>query len=208
VKSTEHAPATIVLVRHGETDWNAEGRCQGTADVPLNARGVDQVVRLAERLGGMSIHAAYTSPLRRARDTAERIIAGRDIVTTVIPAFAELAYGRYTGTVQGDWPREDALRWTQTPWDVEFDGGESLQSVHARAVPEWERIMAAHRGQTVLVSGHGHLNRVLLLHSTGRPLTDFWNLEQANGDAVVVRGNTCYSLTSYLAQGAPEEVSA
>jgi broad specificity phosphatase PhoE len=208
VTSIEPVPATIILVRHGETDWNAEGRCQGTSDIPLNARGVEQIAQLARRLGAVHLDAAYTSPLGRARDTADRILAERDITATVVPELTELAYGERTGSVPAHWPHDLAQRWAQSPWDVEFEGGESLEMVRARAVPRWDRIVAEHSGRTVLVSAHGHLNRVLILHSTGRPFTDFWNLVQDNGDAVILRGSSAVSLTSYLTESSPEEINA
>ena len=176
-------PTRIYLVRHGETHWNARGLHQGTADVSLSARGVAQVGALAARLRQVAFDAAYSSALQRARDTAACILAGRDVTLATDPALGELAYGAWQGKSRDAWQRDDpavVARWDAAPWSVTFPGGESLDDVHRRVVPAWERIVAAHRGQCVLVSAHGHVNRVLLIHALRLPRDGFWTIAQPN----------------------------
>lgn len=181
------ATTAIYLVRHGETEWNAEGRCQGTTDIPMNAAGFAQVRELARELEGVAFDAAYTSPLTRTRDTAEAILRRRGLRAMPVPELVELSYGDLQGTRSDAW--DDALRtaWSSEPWSVVFPNGESLGMVRDRAVPVLEQIVAAHPGETVLISAHGHLNRVLMLHAHGRPDEDFWAVEQANASALVLR---------------------
>jgi broad specificity phosphatase PhoE len=179
----------VCLVRHGATDWNEEGRVQGRADVPLNARGVAEAQALGERLRTMAFDAAYTSTLRRARQTAEIILVGSGVVPVGVGALAELSYGAWQGTTHEEWRERDpeiAARWEQAPWTVAFPDGESLEQLHRRAVPVWEDIVQAHHGETVLVSAHGHLNRVLLLHLLDLPRERFWTVAQPNASCVLV----------------------
>jgi broad specificity phosphatase PhoE len=179
----------VCLVRHGATDWNEDGRVQGRADVPLNARGVAEAQALRERLRTVTFDAAYTSTLRRARETAEIILIGSGVVPVGVAALAELSYGAWQGTTREEWRERDpefAARWEQAPWTVAFSDGESLEQLHRRAVPIWDDIVQAHHGETVLVSAHGHLNRVLLLHLLDLPRERFWSIVQPNGSWVLV----------------------
>lgn len=181
----------VVLVRHGETDWNAAGVYQGWKDVPLNARGMSQALELGEQLTGISISAAYTSPLSRAVMTAELILGSgtRAVNTLSIAAIRELSYGDLEGLPpqqrRASWPQLEA-QWATDPWDVRFPEGESLDMLATRALPVWERLLTRHAGQTILLSGHGHLNRVILLHARSLPRSHFWTVEQGNGSATML----------------------
>lgn len=178
----KHA-TTLYLVRHGETPWNRRGLFQGTTDVPLSATGRAQAETLAAALRGVDFHAGYTSPLRRARETAERVLRGRGVPLVEVPGLRELSYGLWQG--RGMEPAGRCSpglewRWRHDPWRVRFPGGETLEEVRERAAAALERILHAHPGETVLVSGHGHLNRVLLIHALGWPRERFWEIEQPN----------------------------
>lgn len=179
----------VLLVRHGATRWNAEGRHQGRADVPLSAEGRAQAAALGALLRPLPVDAAYTSPLARARDTAAAVLAGRGVRAAAAPEFAELSYGARAGERRADWLAAEpafVARWDDEPWAVTFPGGESLGDVRRRAAPAWDQIVRAHRGDTVLLSAHGHLNRVLLIHALGLPPASFWALPQPNASCVVV----------------------
>lgn len=192
---------TLYLVRHGETDWNRLGLYQGTTDVPLNAAGVRQAERLGERLRGVAFDACYTSPLRRARDTAEAVVGGRALEPIELPELRELSYGLWQG--RGAFPRGRCnagleWRWRSDPWSVRFPGGEALAEVETRAAAALARIRHAHPDGTVLVCGHGHLNRVLLIHALGWARARFWEIEQPNG---------CCHLLRLRAEGATMETT-
>jgi broad specificity phosphatase PhoE len=179
----------VLLVRHGETAWNARDVWQGWQDVPLGARGRAQAEALARSLADIAVDAAYTSPLARARETASIVLAGRNVVPLAVPELRELSYGLLEGVApdarRAGWPDLDA-RWPADPWAVAFPGGESLDALAARVLPAWTRIVAAHPGETVLVSGHGHVNRVLLLHARRQPREAFWAVAQPNGVVTVL----------------------
>jgi len=133
---------TLLLVRHGETDWNAERRWQGHADVPLNERGRKQARQLADSLSGDAVDAIYASDLARARETAEILGArlGRPVV--VDPELREIDVGSREG-LTGE---EVGVR----EWD-----GESKEAHLDRTLRALARIVAGHPGSRVLVVAHG-----------------------------------------------------
>lgn len=179
----------VVLVRHGETDWNARGVYQGWRDVPLNGRGRSQARALATALAGVAIDAAYSSPLSRARETAEIALGARFVRACQVSAFRELSYGEWEGLApeerRAGWPLLEE-RWATDPWNVQFPGGESLATLAERVLPVWERLLAAHMGETVLLCGHGHLNRVIMLHARRLDRADFWAVAQPNGSVTTL----------------------
>lgn len=180
----------IWLIRHGETDWNVRGLYQGTTDVALNARGRAQARDLAARLAHVRFDAAYTSPLARARDTAACVLGDGGPPAVALPALREISYGLWQG--RGSLPRGRCnagleWRWRERPWSVRFPGGESLEDVAARAVPVARGIVAAHPAERVLLSGHGHLNRVLLIALLGWERDRFWRVEQPNAGCWRIR---------------------
>jgi broad specificity phosphatase PhoE len=147
----------LVLIRHGETDWNVEGRYQGQADPPLNARGLAQSYELAEQLKNHPLDLLYTSPLKRAAQTAE--IAAQLLG---IPLYIE---ARFMEIHQGDWQTRlraeiDELypalfrRWESEPWQVSPPNGETLYQVQARVSAAVEEIKQKHPHDQVGIVTH------------------------------------------------------
>lgn len=147
----------LVLIRHGETDWNVEGRYQGQADPPLNARGLAQSYQLAEQLKNHPLDLLYTSPLKRAAQTAE--IAAQLLG---IPLYME---ARFMEIHQGDWQTRlraeiDELypdlfrRWESEPWQVSPPNGETLYQVQARVIAGVEEIKQKHPRDQVGIVTH------------------------------------------------------
>jgi broad specificity phosphatase PhoE len=175
---------TIYLIRHGETDWNRHGIYQGNTDVPLNAAGRAQARALGAMLRGVDFDAGYTSPLRRARATAEAVLGGTGVPLVEAPELREMCYGLWQG--RGSRPAgrcSPGIEWRfrHDPWSVRIPGGETLHEVRARAARIWDRVVDAHWGDVVLLSGHGHFNRVLLIHVLGWEPGRFWQIQQTNG---------------------------
>lgn len=187
------SPTIIYLVRHGETEWNAAGRCQGRADADFTAAGRLQLRSLTAELANVTLDAAYTSPLPRAVRTAEAILEGRSLRARRVDELAELSYGSLQGSRFVDWPAPLHDTWRRDPWSVTFPDGESLAMAEARVLPAFETIVAAHPGETVLVSSHGHVNRLILGAHHARPHTDFWTIEQVNGCATRLECHSGYS---------------
>jgi len=175
----------ILLARHGETQWNVEGRCQGQGfDIPLSATGREQARLLGMRLAGQPLCRAVASPLLRARQTAELALGERAGLLTLDPGLMEIHHGRWegqlAGTIRAEYP--DLQRaWRETPEQVTLPGGESLAAVAARA---WPALAAACRGlgaeATVLLVAHDGVCRVLLCQVLGLPLARVWRFRQAS----------------------------
>ena len=150
----------LLLVRHGETDWNLQGRSQGHTDIPLNDNGIRQAKCLAERLRGIEITGAYCSDLVRARVTAETVLAGRDGMTAIVdPRLRELGLGVWEGLhateIASRYQRERE-EWVSSPSSFRISGGETLVEVQARMDSAFDAILSSHDEGTVLVVSHGY----------------------------------------------------
>ena len=172
---------TVILIRHGETDWNREGRYQGKIDVPLNERGRAQAIQLAEGLKAIPFDAAWSSQLSRARVTAEVALGDSGLEVREHKGLAEIDHGEWEGKlaaeVARDWP-EQVAAWRKTPETVQMPGGETVQIVQDRAVAAMKEIVAACAGQTVLVAAHDAVNKTLLCWAAQAPLSRFWAFKQ------------------------------
>lgn len=167
----------VLIVRHAETDWNAEGRWQGRRDVPLSDRGREQAQALARRFEGLSFGLVVASALSRARETAE-IVSGE--VPSLDPALVEISYGAWEGVrdveVHERWPELRRL-WGSAPDRLTLPEGESLADVEARAWPAFTGWIDATDGDVLCVL-HGGVNRILLARVMGLPLSSFWRVSQ------------------------------
>jgi probable phosphoglycerate mutase len=148
---------TLVLIRHGETDWNVEGRYQGQADPPLNARGLAQAHELAAKLRDVGLDVLYTSPLRRALQTARVVADALGLRLHVEPRLMEIHQGDWQGRLRDEiaarYP-ELFRRWLTEPWSVTPPGGESLSQVQARVYAALDDILARHPGQRIGLVTH------------------------------------------------------
>ncbi len=152
----------LILLRHGETEWNRELRFQGQVDVPLNATGHAQAQRLAQRLAGEPIDHLVSSDLSRARQTADpfarQVQASRGIGLDVDAALREQAFGRIDGMRVEDIKRDHAdvwAGWTQFQSDYVVPGGESTRQFHTRVMAALWQMVASHPGRTLAVVTHG-----------------------------------------------------
>ena len=147
---------TILLARHGETDWNREGRFQGHADPPLNETGRAQAAELAAELAGIRFAAVYSSPLRRALETAELVAATHGLDPVAIDALREVDVGSWQGLTRAEigvrFP-EQLSRWLD---DLQgWEDGESYEAMGRRVVSALLELAAAHEGERVLAVTHG-----------------------------------------------------
>jgi probable phosphoglycerate mutase len=147
---------TLLLARHGETDWNSERRWQGHTDRPLNERGREQARALAEELAGRTIDAVYSSDLLRARETAEIVAAELGLEVRVEGGLREVDVGSWSGLVHSDVEASDPdgfRRWQEG--GKGWERGESYEEMRARVVAAVIELAAAHPGETLLVVTHG-----------------------------------------------------
>ena len=173
----------LLLVRHGETDWNRSRRFQGRSDLPLNETGRDQARALAAALKDESFAAIYSSPLGRAMETA-RLIGG---FHPLVPIFAEeglveMDLGELEGMEGAHWAQHypDFRRaWLENPALVTMPGGESLREVQDRALTALGRITTLYPpGTTLLLCSHSFVNLTLLCHGLNLPLSRMRELRQ------------------------------
>jgi len=180
--------ARIVLVRHGETDYNREDRWQGSAsDVPLNERGREQARAVAAALVeafDRHVVAAHTSDLSRARETATILAARLGVPVREEPALRELSHGRWEGRTHAEvaelWPGDYAA-YEADPFEVRRGGGDSYADLEARLWPALERMARSHRGQRIVAVSHGGPIRLALSRILDRPLADRDALGVGNG---------------------------
>ncbi|MBA3395556.1 MAG: histidine phosphatase family protein [Deltaproteobacteria bacterium] len=184
----------ILLVRHGETSWNRDGRYQGRTDIPLSSDGEAQVRRLGVRLAHVAITAAISSPLSRARKTAEAILVGRDVTLELDSGLQEISHGAWEGQLSTDVEAAHAEMlgtWRSRPdRDVPAGpGAETLGQVEARAWPVIERVTRNLKdSDCLLVAAHDAVNRVLLCRVLGLPLTRVWAFRQSPATLNVLSG--------------------
>jgi broad specificity phosphatase PhoE len=147
---------TILLARHGETDWNREGRFQGWADPPLNRTGLDQAVELSVRLMAEELAAVYSSPLVRALETAEIVAASHGLEPVTVEALREVDVGSWSGLTRAEieerFPDEYA-RWLD--YEQGWQDGETYEAMSARVVAALLELATANDGARLLVVSHG-----------------------------------------------------
>ena len=189
----------ILLARHGETPWNAEGRYQGQIDIPLSPVGEAQARALGERLREVEISRAVASPLSRARRTAELALGeARAPLLALEPDVQEIAHGEWEGLLASEIGEKDPARlraWREEPDSVMMPGGESLRQVLDRS---WRGLARATEGlgedDTLLLVAHDAVNRVLLCRILGLPIGKLWTFRQAPTTLNLLEGADLESL--------------
>ena len=171
------------LVRHGETEWNAQERVQGQTDVPLSGVGREQAARTAQRLAGCGFGAVYASDLVRAQETARIIVARGSEPRPEVrhrPSLREIAYG----VLEGErWEEVRAftgeLRDSQGTYhdlDLKPEGGESFRELLERLAGFARELEASHQDSDALVVSHGGALRALAVGLLGLPPDAFWRM--------------------------------
>ena len=161
----------LILLRHGETDWNRELRFQGHVDVGLNAIGLEQARRLAHRLAREQAHALYASDLLRARQTAEPVARQLGLGALTDAALREQSFGLVDGMRVDDIKAQHPQAWES--WlrfneDFCMPEGETTRQFHARVMDAVQRIVAAHAGQSLVIVTHGGV--LDMIYRTARSL--------------------------------------
>jgi len=176
----------LILVRHGLTDWNEQGRLMGRSDIELNARGREQAQAVADALHRVPVRAVFCSPQRRTQQTAEAIAGPHQLPVRIEAALAEVWLGRWQGMTWNDVRDDpDVARYLADPTHVS-DAFEPGTTVHERVVGFVEALRSDTEDTTVLVS-HGDPLRILLAHYLSMPLASYRRLEVAPGSVSLLR---------------------
>ncbi len=182
----------LLVIRHGETALNAQGILQGPrVDAPLNERGLVQARLLATRLRDEGLDALYTSPLQRARQTAQAVVdaVGGHLEARILPDLYELDYGEFSGRPKTE--VADAVSQVLDAWkmgfpDASFPSGESAVVAQQRIRPTIERLVAHARDATIAVVAHGHINRIFIATALGTGLAAIDDYPQDNAAVTVL----------------------
>jgi broad specificity phosphatase PhoE len=179
--------AEIILARHGETVWNVEKIYRGRTDVNLDEVGIKQAKLLGKHLSNWELEAIYSSPLRRALDTANIIDRYQKIGVHIAEGLIDFDYGEWQSL-----PEQEAKRlyptlhneWHNKPHKVKMPGGESLEDVRKRAIEVVNDVLSNYQGCVVLVS-HRVVNKVLMCSLLGLDNSYFWNIKQDVGGITI-----------------------
>lgn len=166
----------LILVRHGETDWNRTGRCQGISDVVLNDNGRKQAFELGLCLKGEKISAVYSSDLARAISTAEEIARHHGLTVEIDSDLREMDQGDFEGllfTEIRERYAEIMSEWRDNPETLRIPSGETLAEVRERALRAFERLSGRHDGETIVAVSHNLTITTLLCEFTGVGLSGF-----------------------------------
>jgi broad specificity phosphatase PhoE len=177
------------LVRHGQTDWNLEGRWQGQADVALNDVGREQAQQSAQKLRSISLAAIYSSDLIRAAETARAIARVNPAPLVLEPRLREIHQGEWQGLLVGEIQARYAEAFQQSranPLTMAAPGGETTQQVGERALAAVRDLAAKHPQGNVAVVSHGYILAVLLTHFRKIPFERVWEQIPQNGEIIVL----------------------
>ncbi len=167
----------VLLARHGETEWNVEGRWQGQQDSRLTPRGVEQARGLARALADEDLAAVYSSDLGRAFETARLVAEPHRLAPIADRRLREIDVGRWTtrlgAEIHHEFP-EETRAWKERPWSVRLPDGETLAEVQARAISFFDETMPALLGQTVVVIAHGTIGQTIVVRAMGQPIEEMW----------------------------------
>ncbi|MBD2360023.1 histidine phosphatase family protein [Anabaena minutissima FACHB-250] len=219
-----HQGVRLLLVRHGETEWNRQTRFQGQIDVPLNDNGRQQAQKAGEFLQNVAIDFAVSSTMARPKETAEIILQHHPSVNLELQeGLREISHGLWEGKLEVEIDQEfpgELHRWRTTPGAVQMPKGENLQQVWERSSATWQAIVQTaleNQRQTGLIVAHDATNKTLLCHILGLPADNFWNFRQGNG-AVSVIDYPCglnglpvlqaMNITSHLSGGVLDKTAA
>ena len=179
----------LLIVRHGETEWNAEGRIQGHTDVALSDKGRRQASLVAERLSGVPIDMAYSSDLLRASETAQWILEKRDLPLQALPELRERYYGVFEGlTVEERQSRYPEMFAASLVNDLDFapTDGETTRQTASRMAGFVSGILGLHLTENVLIVGHGGSLRGVILALMELPVEAIWRFVMANCSLSVI----------------------
>jgi broad specificity phosphatase PhoE len=174
----------VILIRHGETDWNKKKIFRGRIDVKLNDNGIRQAGIICDILGEVEIDAFYTSPLSRAQETSKIIASchGKDV--QALDEFTDIHFGDWQGLTRKDVMKRypDIYRvWENRPDKAKIPGAETLTDVRKRITNGFKKLLSIDHDGTVAVVSHGLTNKVALCMVLGLDNSHFWKVKQDNG---------------------------
>ena len=169
----------LILARHGETVWNVEKVFRGRADIALDDVGIKQAELLGKYLSNFKLQAIYSSPLRRALDTASIIARYQQLSVQDVEGLIDFDYGKWQSLTEPEVKRQYPTlydEWLRNPHTIRMPEGESLEDVRRRALAAVEEVIAKYQGEVLLVS-HRVVHKVLICSLLGLDNSHFWNIK-------------------------------
>jgi len=170
----------VLLVRHAETTWNRERRYQGWTDTALSETGRAQAEAAGRLLAREPLAAVWSSPLRRAHETAAAIAGPQGLPVRVSQAFKEMGFGDWEGLTVAEVSArfaEEHRAWIETPHLAVRPGGEALEDVRRRVLAGLDALRLAHDGQSICLVAHGVPSRLLILAALGLGPDRLWSVQ-------------------------------
>jgi len=171
----------VVLVRHGETEYNARSIFRGTLDIPLSAIGLEEARLTAQELASTKLTGIVSSPLARALETAREIAVRQSehMEPVIDVAFTDLNFGEWQGHSRDEvavaYP-ELFDRWMHEPHRVQLPNGETLSDASRRVRQGLKHFLQEYHGKTFCVISHRVIIKLLILRMLGLPVSDFWRI--------------------------------
>ena len=195
---------TVYLARHGQSEWNNQGRVTGQTDIGLSPKGQQQSGALAECLKGEPLEAIYASALRRTVDTAHPTAVAKRLPIVSLPELNEIHLGVLQGRYRDERDTEAQSLWAQwqaDPWGYRVPGGERFDEFAQRVDRGLQSILRQHQGQRVLIVGHRATNRVLLGTLLGWPRERWAELRLRNKYFYRIRLGAVPEIATYTLSG-------
>jgi probable phosphoglycerate mutase len=179
----------VYITRHGETEYNLKELMQGSMDIALSDRGIQQAERLRDRLADISFNRVLVSPLIRAKVTAETILQGRNESCEFFDALKEMDFGELQGKaykyLEEVYPELHKQYW-DNPAEFTIPQGESFRGFEKRVLPMMDEIAAIKDSETILIVCHGITKLILVNALKGIPLEQLWDTEVAGNTALTM----------------------
>ncbi len=180
----------LYLLRHGQTDWNLEGRYQGQTDIPLNDTGKEQAEFVSKQLENEKISAVYSSDLSRARETAKAVAKKHNLEVIEIPELKEINQGTWEGMLYEDIKKKYAKELKERkidPMNIAPPGGETVREFKKRILSGFNSIIEKHNNnETIAIVSHGFTTAVAKTHFLNLDIQDVWDNVPHNTDITVI----------------------
>lgn len=182
----------IILIRHGETNWNLQGRYQGQEDTRLSEKGFAQAGLLAQGLKNVHLDLCISSPLKRSFLTCKACADLHRLPVHSDKRLTEINHGAWEGElaceIQAHYP-EEFKKWHTEPHKVQMPGGENLEDVRRRARAAFNEYAEKYEGKTILVAAHDAVNKAIICDLLGLDMSHFWHIKQDNACINVLEYN-------------------
>jgi broad specificity phosphatase PhoE len=190
---------TVFLLRHGETAWNKLGRVMGRSQVPLGADGIQQIKKIAPLIATLELDGIYTSPLRRAVQTAKVVAAATKLPICKSEGLNEIAFGAWTGRHFDELiDNELYRRFIKSPAKTLLPGGETISDVQRRGLKVIDEAAQRVPGGRFLFVSHGDVIRAILCHYMKLPLHEYRRLRVDNGSLSALQTDRRWAEIKYV----------